>query len=182
MNISKIAAGEYLGHKYQIEFERDDSMGPPWQEHDGHGPASDWTTRDKRPGELVLCSDRHSRRFYDYAGAMELAKKDGWGLSPEHLAELTRKLGRKPTAKQIAHASVMADFDYLRQWCNDEWEWTSFSVKIVTPDGRTINAGGVGGFDGLTEHCASVAADFAKYEIEQLAKLQTETEIAACFP
>lgn len=38
------------GHTLKIEVERDDDMGPPWAEHDGHGPVSEWERRDKRRG------------------------------------------------------------------------------------------------------------------------------------
>jgi hypothetical protein len=32
----------------------DDLNDPPWERADGHGPVSDWTRREKRPGERVL--------------------------------------------------------------------------------------------------------------------------------
>ena len=39
------------------------SMGAPWEEHDGHGPVSEWTRRAKRPGEIVLVKDGDAARF-----------------------------------------------------------------------------------------------------------------------
>lgn len=54
----------------------------PWDDCDGHGPVSDWTRRDKLPGELVLCSSSNHARFYDYAEACKIALRDQWGVSP----------------------------------------------------------------------------------------------------
>lgn len=70
---------------YVATIERDDSHGAPWEEEDGHGPVSDWTTRDKLPGELVLSEDRGSKRFYDFAAACKQARKEGWGFLPGEL-------------------------------------------------------------------------------------------------
>jgi hypothetical protein len=60
-------------------IEPDYNHDAPWEECDGHGPVSDWTTRDKEPGELVLSEDRYSRRYYDFAEACRIARCDGWG-------------------------------------------------------------------------------------------------------
>ena len=68
----------YRGHEILVNVYRDDHMGPPWEEHDGHGEVSDLTTRDKRPGELLLCQYRNLKRFYDYEGAVLTAKVEGW--------------------------------------------------------------------------------------------------------
>lgn len=75
----------YKHNEFTITLEHDDSHGAPWDEEDGHGDVSDWTSRDKLPGELVLSTDRRSKRFYDFAGACKLAIKDGWGFLPGKL-------------------------------------------------------------------------------------------------
>jgi hypothetical protein len=98
----------------------DDSMGPPWKEHDGHGPVTDWTSRDKRPGEMVLNSDRHSKRYYDFAEAVRIARRDGWDAPPY-------KTG---TPGERAHRAAMRDFEHLKRWCNDSWHWVGYQVKI----------------------------------------------------
>lgn len=67
-------------------IERDDDMGPPWKEHDGHGPVSEWRPREsKRPGERILHEDRGSCRFYGWQEAVQIAKRDGWGFLPYEL-------------------------------------------------------------------------------------------------
>jgi len=73
------------GNRFSFELVADDTCDAPWEREDGHGPVSDWTSRDKAPGELVLNKDRSSKRFYDFQAACELARKDGWGFLPGKL-------------------------------------------------------------------------------------------------
>lgn len=67
--------------------EHDPHMGAPWDEHDGHGPVSDWRWPNytghptKAPGERPLHRDLHGAvRFYDFAEACRIARRDGWGV------------------------------------------------------------------------------------------------------
>lgn len=99
------------GYDVTARIVRDEDMGPPWKEHDGHGPVSDWTSRAKRAGELVLNEDRGSRRYYDFAEAVKIAKRDGWGPGAPH--EAARK-----------------DFEAMRAWCNDEWWWVGIVLSV----------------------------------------------------
>ncbi len=125
---------EYEGRSISIEWHHDESMGEPWKEHDGHGIVSEWTRRDKQPGERVLCSDRNSYRYYDFAGTMKLAKSEGWGLDTKAQIALAQKLGRELKPGDILAASVEADFEYLRRWCNDDWHWCGYVCKINGTD------------------------------------------------
>lgn len=59
----------------RASLEHDATAGTPWDNDDGHGPVSEWTTRDKMPGELILCENR----FYDFAEACRIARRDEWG-------------------------------------------------------------------------------------------------------
>ena len=65
------------GREYTWTVEYDCDIGAPWGKHDGHGPVTEWTTRPKGPGERVLAEDRGSYRYYDYAEACRIAKRDG---------------------------------------------------------------------------------------------------------
>ena len=67
------------GRDFAVMAERDDAMGEPWVEHDGHGIVSGWTSRDKRAGERVLSQYRGSFRYYDVAATMRKARAEGWG-------------------------------------------------------------------------------------------------------
>lgn len=65
----------------------DDDSSAPWERDDGHGPVSDWRPdHSKRPGERELAHDHGSSRFYDFAEAVKLAKRDGWGFLPGPLS------------------------------------------------------------------------------------------------
>lgn len=113
---------EHAGHTITLSWHYDPFMGPPWEEHDGHGPVSEWTRRDKWAGELVLCEDRSRKRFYDYAGACRIALRDGWDSLPYNTGQETKR--------QQAAKAARADFEHLRQWCNNQWHWSCYTVEI----------------------------------------------------
>lgn len=75
----------YEGQSFRVTVEHDADHDAPWDNEDGHGPVSEWTTRDKAPGELVLCEDGRSKRYYDFAEACRIARRDGWGFMPHKL-------------------------------------------------------------------------------------------------
>ena len=93
---------EYKGRMFSVEIESDDDYGAPWEECDGHGPVSDWTTRAKRAGEMVLCSDNRGsfRRYYDVQEACKIAKRDGWGFMPGKVIIKTNDEGKLPFEKR----------------------------------------------------------------------------------
>lgn len=98
----------------------DDDATPPWEREDGHGEVTEWTGRDKEPGELVLCEDRGKRRFYDFAGAVKTAKRDGWGATGDD--------GMTKGAK--AAFAARADFERLRRWAADQWRYVGVAVQV----------------------------------------------------
>lgn len=121
----------------RVEF--DDTMGPPWEEHDGHGVVSEWRPlKSKKPSERVLHEDRGSARFYDWQQSIERAKRDGWDAPPYG----------EGTAGERAHRAVQRDFDSLKAWCNDEWHWCCV-VLGVSKGGIEIdeNAASLGGIE-----------------------------------
>lgn len=116
---------ELNGATYAAKLERDDDHGAPWDEECGHGNVSDWTTRDKAPGEMILTEDRRAKRFYDFQGAVKLAKRDGWNAKPYVVPGETKG--------QRARKAALADFDRLRAWCNDDWCYVGVIVAPVCP-------------------------------------------------
>ena len=170
----------HKGYSVKIEVHQDEHMGPPWKEHDGHGIVSEWVSRDKKPGELALNSDRSSKRFYDFAGSMEIAKQDGWGLNESALAELTAKLGAKPTRGQILHAAVMHDYEHLRAWCNDEWQWLGYTTEIEKPSGEKIDDS-CWGFDDEA-YMLEQASESAIAAIYSHIALNLQTQLAEVYP
>lgn len=169
------------GYEVQITVRQDPHMGEPWKEHDGHGVVSEWVKRDKRPGELVLNKDRGMCRFYDYAATLPIARRDGWGLDEPQLTALANRIGRKPSKREAAAESVRLDFEHLRAWCNDEWQWQGFTTKIITPDGEELDGDSVWGYDG-EEYMLTEAVDMARHFIAQHMETNRETELAACWP
>jgi len=111
---------DHRGYTFRVRYERDDDHGAPWEEGDGHGIVSDWTTRDKAPGERVLCVDRHHRRYYDVKATLRLARQDGWGCAGG------QREGE--SARSYAARAVEADFEYLHGWCTDRWEYVGAIV------------------------------------------------------
>ena len=122
---------ERHGLRFRVVWQQDTDMGPPWEDHDGYGPVSDWTSRGKYPGELVLQSSRAQKRYYDFAAATRMAKRDGWGLSEPHMLELAEKLGRVPTRNEVVRAAVLRDFEDIRDWCLDRWWWEYVMVTLL---------------------------------------------------
>lgn len=116
---------EHGGITYTATIECDWDTGAPWEEHDGHGPVSNWTTRAKMPGELILSTDGPHKRYYDFAEACRIARRDGWGCTPYDTIE---------TPRQCASRAAMADYEALRAWCDDEWFWCGIVVTATVDD------------------------------------------------
>lgn len=114
--------------RYELvaELERDDGdQDAPWDRECGHGPVSEWTTRAKQLGERVLVEDRRgAKRYYDFAEAVRIAKRDGWNAPP---------LGEGTKGQRAAHAAE-ADFNRLRGWCNGDWEYVGIVVSVYRDD------------------------------------------------
>ena len=96
----------------------DDSMGAPWDEHDGHGDVTDWTRRDKAPGELILSNDGTNRRYYDFAAACRTARADGWGPAPYRLDVEQGANGLCRVSAQWFEGRE--HLTYRSDWCDDE--------------------------------------------------------------
>jgi hypothetical protein len=146
---------ERHGLTFKIEHHYDQDSAQPWKECDGHGPVSGWETRDKRSGELVLNTDRHGKRFYDYAEACRIALRDGWNAAPYDVP------GETP--RQRAARAARADFEHLRAWCNDEWHWCVVVVTLLDEDGaETENSASLCGIESTAKaYLAEVAAELA---------------------
>lgn len=117
---------------YRVEFIVDYDMGAPWEEHEGHGVVSDWENRDKKPGEVVITSDRGAKRFYDIAETTRIAKRDKWAVSDADTSNLT--------PAQIVSLAVHRDMERMRDWCNDVWHWCSVAVFPLTDAGDELRS------------------------------------------
>lgn len=159
---------EVLGHTITVEWYYDHDMGPPWEEHDGHGPVSEWTRRSKRPGERVLHRHRFTARYYDFAAAVKIARKEKWDAPPY-------KTG---TPGEQAVRAVEADFEHLRRWVNERWWWCGYTAEARDATGKLIWNDALWGIesneiDHFTGEVTSTARDFIQTEV-------AEKEDAAC--
>jgi hypothetical protein len=166
----KIKRGAYV---LTAEYDHDSDMREPWKEHDGHGIVSDWTTRAKRPGEVVLCSDRSYYRYYDMEETAALAKRDGWGCRKE--------MPKGATRAQIAAQAALEDYKHLKAWCNDQWHWAYVTVT-ASLDGVELGHASLYGIESTdTEYMVEVANDLidealaeAKAQVLKINTLLTE--------
>jgi len=131
---------ELKGLIFRVEIKHDDSLGCPWDEHDGHGPVRNISADDpKAPGERVMYKARHRQWLYDHAEAMRIAKRDVWGMSDEDRAAFKKNTGREPTPGEIALAAVQRDFDHLRGFASGEWGWCGVVVTLLDVDGNATD-------------------------------------------
>lgn len=142
------------GRTFRVNMPHDDFDRCPWGDDDGAGIVTDWTSRDKAPGERLLCSDRSSSRFYDWAETMKKAKRDGWGLCDADKAALAEKLGRSPSASQIISEAVERDFDRMRRWCDGQWCY----VGVIVTE---LESGESDSLWGIESDCADYIAELA---------------------
>ena len=123
---------EYKGYLFNIEVDYDEFEGPPWLHCDGHGPVSDWTTRDKKPSEVVLSSIGGANLYYDFSKAMKKAKEELWDAAPYG----------QGTRGERAERAVRADIKYLRDYIDNVWVYVTLSVTL-RGSGYTTFLGGV---------------------------------------
>lgn len=164
MNSIHTETTEHKDHKITVKWYHDEDSGPPWEDCDGHGPVSEWTTRDKLPGERVLCTDRFARRYYDFAEAVKIAKRDGWDAKP---------YGTGTKGEQAVRA-VEENFKYLQRWCNDGWHWAGYVVKIAGQDYED-SLWGIDS-DSIAEYTKTAFTDAKEWLDRELA----ESQRAAC--
>lgn len=149
------------GRTLRLVVERDEHHGAPWDEEYMHGPVSDWTRRGKRAGELVLCSRGGVRRYYDFAEAVRIARRDGWGLSPERKAELESNLGRALTPREVASLAAREDFDRLQAWCDNLWEYVGVIVTLHDEHGAPVADESLWGIESDTGYHLECANEIA---------------------
>ena len=148
---------------WYVEFksEYDNDHGEPWKEECVLGPVTDWVRRDKHSGERVLCSDGWVKRYYDFAEAMKIAKRDGWGLNDDKLAKLAARLGRTPTKGEVREAAVEADFKRLKDWCDDKWHYIGVIVTLYNADGVPQDDRSLWGVEDSDDYYQTIASELA---------------------
>jgi hypothetical protein len=149
------------GMSFKVTLTNDYDMGPPWDVCDGHGPVSDWERRHKAAGEMILCEDRGCKRFYDFQEAVKIARRDQWGAP-----------GEFRTPGEQAHHAALADFDYLRRWCDGQWEYVVLGVHLPDDDDEDMDEwdsiGGVEYDPSDTSYVAQLAEELAEQIISRI--------------
>ncbi len=163
---------EHKGRETLIEPYYDNDMGPPWKEHDGHGPVRERTKDEKRPWERLI----GTTHAYDWRAAMKMARDERWGFGIDDFMALMCKLRRVPTKKQLVEHAVQRDFDYLKGWCDDDWHWVC--IKVI--DVKTGVSEYLGGIESSNEdYILSCAHDLAEEFYEQVVWATLSGEQAA---
>jgi hypothetical protein len=148
------------GKKYHVEWSYDHHFGAPDHENDGHGvivelpfdPSDEDEVEShfeynfddddedmlKERARLSLMRVLRYRQgrydntmCYDVFATLEIAKRDGWGVSKEWEAA-------HPDATEndkLMHA-INQDFDYLEGWYDDKWHWCTVGVAPLDKDGE----------------------------------------------
>lgn len=153
-------AGEIIklpdGYTAIVRMDYDADFGAPWENCDGHGIVSEWTSRDKKPGEFVLSEDSRgrSKRFYDFAQSVKIARRDGWDTAPYG----------QGTNGERAHRAAMADFEYLRAWCRDDWHYVIVSIELQR-NGETVADDSCGGIETFRDYWREWTAEQLRYHV-----------------
>ena len=153
---------QYGGLTFDVVFGSDTDMDAPWDNGDGYGIVSEWTTRGKKAGEIVLSQDRRAKRYFDWAGTVKKARAEGWNTAPYDLVE---------TAGERAVRATQANFKYLKAWCDDEWNYVNITVTC-RETGADYSCGGVETYNDYDD-------EHAWGMIEQLAEQEIKAMIAA---
>jgi hypothetical protein len=155
----------------RIHTARDDNDETPWDRADGHGVVVERAGSDKRAVERILGGGR----YYDFAASLKLALADGWDAAPYHSALPNE------TAKQQAVRAVERDFEFLRSWCADEWEYIGVIVTLEDADGRELGRESTWGIEscenpGHGYYWQTVAAEHANELASVYVEKQAERE------
>ena len=130
------------GNKFKIELAYDYIVDKPWEEDVRYGRVSEWTTRDKRPGEVLLCIDGRSRLYYDMQKAVKLARREWVSKDSEN------------TLGQNAVKAAQADFEHLRAWCDGKWWYAILRVVMLDDEGEEL--------DGYDDYLGSVEDGYGR--------------------
>lgn len=113
------------GRDFAVLLESDEDYSrEPWNEFDGNGIISEWTSRGKHAGERVIARDGSRHRFYDFAATIRKAKIEGWDTAPDGIG----------TRGEKALRAVEADFDRWRRFLSGDWEYIGVIVAPIDYD------------------------------------------------
>lgn len=177
---------EHRGRTFKARIERDECMGEPWKEHDGHGVVSESRySRDdagnvsKAPSERLLHEDHGWGLFYDIKASIALAKRDGWGCPHTEVFEVGGKRvvwGGHTSPGKVAACAVEADYERLRRWCADDWCWVSVSVTLLNDDDEETETTETESLSGIESDAGEAFDEIARELAEEImSRVEVET-------
>lgn len=95
-----------------------DDTGTPWDNSD-YMLVSKWTTRAKRPGEMVVATDRNQKLYYDFQEACSILRANG-------------------TSHKDAADAALFNYNRARQWCDGHWCYVCVQVVLCDDAGDEI--------------------------------------------
>lgn len=165
------------GLSFRAFIEYDHAAEAPWEREDGHAPVSEWTSRDKRPSEVIVSTDRRSNRFVCIREAHARARAQGWGLGSDDMQALRDTLNREPTKREVIAHAVKLDIERMRAWCADDWCYVGVCVSLLGPDGQPVGNKYAAACWGIESDCddyiKEVASDLA-WEAVSAARAELE--------
>lgn len=126
---SLVCEGNYIeceidGFSCRATVYFDNDSFAPWEQEDGHGPVSGWTTRHKKAGEKILSQAEGAYLYYDFQEACKIAQRDGWGTKGDEGLSKAEKAAK----------AAQRDYEILKAWCNDEWQYFGVAVTVSRED------------------------------------------------
>lgn len=158
---------DQCGITVRIDYYYDQDAGPPWKENEGQGiireTSSHYRRPDKRPGEIIIASDRGHYWLYDVQETTKIATRDSWGVSPD--------LAKGLTKKQITAAAVKSDIEYCSGYLNDQWRYVGAVCTVLDKNGDdTDETESCWGFETYKDYHETAAHEMAAYLAESTYK------------
>lgn len=116
---------EHDGFRVVATIHDDFESPQPWEIYEGHSPVSQWTQRAARPGERLLCTDRNSHRYYDFAEAVKLAHENG-RRAPGDEAE--------PQSDAVAERAAEHEYKMLKAGFEHKWFYCGVGLQVFKDD------------------------------------------------
>lgn len=159
---------EVDGFTFTVTYEHDADADKPWEHVDVHGKVRcsqhpHWHGEgisDKKPGERPLNTASRSQfqYYYDWAGACKKARKDGWNTPPYD-------------APDRVHRAVLADFRYMQDWIEGNWEHVCVEVTLANRPEYTSHVCGVETFkDYHLEYAEELAREVIREYLDDMEK------------
>lgn len=159
----------YDGLHFTVKFPFDHDATEPWKSGDGYGIVSEWERRDKKPGEVVINSDRGRYRYYDWQASIAKAKRERWDAPP---------YGTGTKGERAARA-VKADFEFLKAWCDNEWHFVGVEITCMDEDGNELGEDSCYGYETWKDYHEEAAWDMIEALAAQVKEQQAKGVAAA---